>query len=238
MYALEPEPEKRIRGRRLLIGVVVSISLAVILLFSAKYIEPAKRLLPEIIQIAVVDEPPPKIEQPLPPPPSPPPSKQEKQVEEKAKPVEQKIQEKQSEPEHNIEPQVGLDESSFSGNGNGVAFHTGTTQMGDPNYVERKIDKPIVINSSTKLKPAHALNPSPVKYPESARKRNVEGTVILEADINELGKLLDVRLRQGRDSDLDEAALSTVKHWKFQPATLDGRAIPSTRLIQIEFALN
>jgi len=237
MYALEPEPEKNNRGRRFLIGIIIFILLAAGLLITVKYIKPTQRLLPEIIQILTVDEQLPKKEESLPPPPLPPP-KQEKQIVEKSKPVEQKIQEKQPEPEqNNAQPQVGLDESSFTGNGNGVAFHAGTTQMGDPNQLEKN-NKPIVINNSIKIKPAHALNPSPAKYPERARRHNVEGIVILEADINEHGELLHLRLHQGCDPDLDEAAQSTVKNWKFQPATLDGYAIPSTRLIQIEFALN
>jgi protein TonB len=75
-------------------------------------------------------------------------------------------------------------------------------------------------------------------YPDRARKLNIQGFVLLEADINERGLLTGVRVRQGLEASLDEAALASVRRWKFQPASLAGRPMPSTRLIRIRFELD
>jgi protein TonB len=111
--------------------------------------------------------------------------------------------------------------------------------MGDPSKpVVRKAIVPIVPAKGAKLSPAQAIEPKLPEYPESARRSNIEGYVLLEADIDERGKLRSVRVRQGLQSTLDDAALASVQQWRFQPARLDGRSVPSTRLIRIRFELN
>ncbi len=37
--------------------------------------------------------------------------------------------------------------------------------------------------------------------------------------------------------ELDVVTLSTLKRWKFRPATLDGKPVPSKRTVKIEFAV-
>jgi len=241
MHALEEEPEKKNRWRRLTTGAVIAGGLAVALIFGARHIEPARRLMPEILQIAVVDDtppPPPKDLAPPPPPPPPPPKPKREEPKPEEKPVEQPPPDQQPS-EQPSEAEAGLDSSSFAGGGSGVSFRTGTTQMGDPNRLAKRVmEPPKLVGKPPKLMPARALNPGLPQYPERARKLNIQGFVLLEADIDERGKLLTLRVRQGLERGLDDAALASVKRWRFQPATLAGRAVPSTRLIRIRFELN
>jgi TonB family protein len=134
---------------------------------------------------------------------------------------------------------VGLDSSSFGEGEGGLAFHQGNTQMGDPN-------RPVQVAAKSETKaaapasvfhPPRALNPTKPKYPERARRRNIEGFVLIEADINEKGELRDARVRKGCDPILDKAALETVRQWQFEPASMSGRKVASTHLIRIKFAL-
>jgi protein TonB len=111
--------------------------------------------------------------------------------------------------------------------------------MGDPNRAAKKVIEPPKISlKPPKFSPAVMLNPVMPSYPERARKQNIQGFVLLEADIDERGALTGLRVRQGLEPSLDEAALASVRRWKFQPASLAGRAMPSTRLIRIRFELD
>jgi len=153
--------------------------------------------------------------------------------------VEQEAEEKEAEPEQSDEPQVGLDADSFAdGAGGGSAgFRQGTTQMGDPNVPTKRVEKPVEGAKQAQLVPAKALRPEMPRYPARARKLNIEGSVLVEARIDERGRPHEVRVRQGLAPELDEAAIDAVKRWRFEPATLEGKAVPSTHIIRIQFKL-
>jgi protein TonB len=248
MYALEEEPEKKGRGKRLLVGIGLVGGIAVTMLTVAQHVKPSIRLLPEILEMAVVvDEgplPPPKVDiPPPPPPPPPPPRKQKAEKEEEPEPAPPEEQAKQEEaPAEEATPEVGMDSSSFAtgGSGVGMGFRAGKTQMGDPTtgLAAKKAVVPVVPLNPPKLVPAMALEPELPEYPDSARKSNIEGYVLLELDIDDRGKLKKARVRQGLQRALDDAALAAVQAWRFQPARLDGRAVSSTRLVRIRFELN
>jgi len=245
MHALEPDPEQKNRWRRLLTGGGVALALAGGMLFAAQNVVPVQRLMPEILQMAVVDDitPPPKQDVPPPPPPPPPPPRPKAKDEPKEKPVEQAEARKDEAPEAEpAEAAAGLDAASFgAGSGSGFSFRTGTTQMGDPNKLVRKplaITPPKALSKAPKLMPARALDPVLPEYPERARKLNIQGAVLLEAEIDERGKLTNLRVRQGLERGLDQIALASVRSWRFQPASLDGRSVASTRLVRIRFELD
>lgn len=61
--------------------------------------------------------------------------------------------------------------------------------------------------------------------PEEARKAGVSGVVILEAVIDELGNVQDVRVLKGLHPALDEKAAEALRTWKFKPATMDGKPV-------------
>lgn len=65
--------------------------------------------------------------------------------------------------------------------------------------------------------PLYKENPAPV-YPLQAKKKGYEGTVILEVLVTKEGKAEKVSVFQSsRYSLLDEAAVSSVKKWRFEP---------------------
>jgi periplasmic protein TonB len=244
MHALEPDPEQKTRGRRLLTGGVVAGTLATFLLLAAQNVVPVQRFVPEILQMSVVDDttPPPLKELQPPPPPPPPPPKAKAKEEPKEKPVEQEEAKNDAPEPEASEAAAGLDASSFgSGSGAGMAFRTGTTQMGDPNKLIRKplaITPPKPLSKAPKLMPARAVDPVLPEYPERARKLNIQGAVLVEVEVDEHGKLIKLRVRQGLEPSLDELALASVRRWRFQPASLGGRSVASTYLARIRFELD
>lgn len=55
----------------------------------------------------------------------------------------------------------------------------------------------------------------------------VQGKVIVEITIDELGNVIDTKLLQGLHPSIDAKVIATLKTWRFRPATRDGRAIAS-----------
>jgi TonB family protein len=75
------------------------------------------------------------------------------------------------------------------------------------------------------------------EYSEEARKVRVQGTVVVEALIDEKGATRALRVREGLGYGLDEQAMEAVNHWRFRPATRDGRPIPLVGTFYLTFRL-
>jgi len=71
---------------------------------------------------------------------------------------------------------------------------------------------------------------TPPTYPEEAKKKGVEGSVVLDVLITAAGDVTDVRPVKGPD-ELREAAASAVRQWKYEPAKTDTRATLTVRYI-------
>ena len=80
-------------------------------------------------------------------------------------------------------------------------------------------------------------NPAP-NYPPLSRRMGEEGKVILRVLVNPQGAAESVEIRTSSGSQrLDDAAVNTVKHWKFIPAKRGDTAVQSAVLVPIIFKL-
>lgn len=81
-------------------------------------------------------------------------------------------------------------------------------------------------------------NPAP-RYPVIAFRQKAQGTVIVRAEVLPDGKSGQVVLHQSSGfKSLDDAAVQTVKTWRFRPATEDGKPVKQWVNIPITFSLN
>lgn len=73
-------------------------------------------------------------------------------------------------------------------------------------------------------------------YPEEARARRLEGTVLLLVSLDASGRVTEAAIRRtcGHGS-LDRAALRAVRSWRFDPARQNGTAIAAQVEIPIRF---
>jgi periplasmic protein TonB len=86
--------------------------------------------------------------------------------------------------------------------------------------------------------PLYASNPPP-NYPIQARRRGLQGVVMLEALIDTSGGVADLRLSSSSGhSILDQAALEAVRGWRFTPGTVSGRRKQMWVNVPVRFALN
>ena len=93
----------------------------------------------------------------------------------------------------------------------------------------------IGIQDEAKLVPAKILEAPapqiPAKKQEEAFKTSCEARFVIDPS----GKPAVTLTTTSGSDEIDEIALRTLKRWKFHPATLEGKAVASTRRIKIEF---
>lgn len=84
---------------------------------------------------------------------------------------------------------------------------------------------------------AYLSNPPP-PYPLAARRRGIEGTVLVRAEVSAGGECLRVELKKTSGAEiLDQAALRAVKGWRFVPAKRGSQALVAWVEVPITFKL-
>jgi len=78
--------------------------------------------------------------------------------------------------------------------------------------------------------PAHVEPPRPLKieparYPDAARRLQLEGSVLLEIAVDEAGQVAGVRVLESAGTLLDQAVSAAVRRWVFEPGRQDGRPV-------------
>lgn len=84
--------------------------------------------------------------------------------------------------------------------------------------------------------PKKIVHVAPV-YPAIARTAGVQGTVMLEAVINERGRVDNVRVLRSVTL-LDNAAVEAVRAWRYTPTLLNGVPVPVLLSITINFQID
>jgi TonB family protein len=76
-----------------------------------------------------------------------------------------------------------------------------------------------------------------LEYPDRARRLNLEGSVLIEIDVDEDGVLQNARVITGAGYGFDEAALRHIAECRFQPAMVAGRPVACRNRMTIRFSL-
>jgi periplasmic protein TonB len=80
-------------------------------------------------------------------------------------------------------------------------------------------------------------NPKPI-YPKLARRRGIEGVVLLSVQVSAKGEVVGVNIKKGSGYNLlDRAAKKAVERWQFIPAQRMGRHVAATVKLPIQFQL-
>jgi TonB family protein len=75
------------------------------------------------------------------------------------------------------------------------------------------------------------------KYPQKARQDNIQGQVVLQAEISEKGAIDSLTLVSG-DHILAPAAIEAVKQWRYKPYLINGKPIRVRTRIIVNFWLS
>jgi len=116
---------------------------------------------------------------------------------------------------------VGIGEGDGAGIGEGSGGGTG----GGPYRPGSGIEPPSLLKE---VKP---------DYSEDARRRGIEGDVVMEIVVRHDGSVGDVKVLQGLGYGLDERAIAAVRRWRFSPAKRRGAAVDVLVEVAMEFKL-
>ncbi len=98
----------------------------------------------------------------------------------------------------------------------------------------KAVDAPITM---PRVEAGHLTNPPPL-YPPASRRFREQGQVQLDVLILADGTVGEIRIRTGSGyARLDDAALSAVRRWRYQPARRGGTPIPYWYVQPIVFSL-
>ena len=87
----------------------------------------------------------------------------------------------------------------------------------------------------------HDIRPAlPLVFPNPAIlpwqvPSGVEGNVIVEVTIDAQGNVIETRVLQGLGHGIEEKVVAALRNWRFRPAIMDGRAIPSQQDVYFHF---
>lgn len=110
------------------------------------------------------------------------------------------------------EPDIDIDLPEMGGLGEFKTWNS-KVDTGDLNFV------------ATDRSPMHKLRAKP-RYPKAAKRAKIEGTVYLEFDINIRGATENIKVLESQPKGVfDQAAISAVKKWRYQPKVNDGKKV-------------
>lgn len=79
---------------------------------------------------------------------------------------------------------------------------------------------------------------NPPKYPPEEMRRGIQGTTVLIVSIDSSGGVLDVEVeRSSGNRNLDRAAITAAKRWRFNPEVRNGQKIASRVRVPVEFKM-
>jgi periplasmic protein TonB len=77
------------------------------------------------------------------------------------------------------------------------------------------------------------------RYPDSVRRRGIEGTVVVKAYVTQQGRVEGVQVEQSAGHpDLDQAAVEAVGRWRFEPAHCGRQPVAMWVSIPVKFMLS
>jgi periplasmic protein TonB len=123
----------------------------------------------------------------------------------------------------------------------GAAIDSAADTIQGPGRVETPPGPPAAPQAPIRLSsgivaPRKTFTVDPV-YPNIARTARVEGVVILEAVIDQLGRVESVRVLRSIPL-LDQAALEAVRQWRFTPTLLNGTPVSIVMVVTVNFSLS
>jgi protein TonB len=74
-------------------------------------------------------------------------------------------------------------------------------------------------------------------YTDDARRRGVEGEVVLEIVVRSDGSVGEVKVLNGLDGGLNDRAIQAVRQWRFAPARRLGAPVDVIVEVSVEFKL-
>jgi len=101
-----------------------------------------------------------------------------------------------------------------------------------PPLASQQVSEPVAVSEEAeRALLVHSVTPA---YPPEANAQKLRGPVVLQATIGRDGSVEDLKIVRGSFL-LCKAAIAAVKQWRFQPYTLNGRAVETQTFLTVSF---
>jgi TonB family protein len=114
-------------------------------------------------------------------------------------------------------------------------FPATSGQFGTAGQVDDEKNR--IFQAGEDITPPKGVYTPAAPYTQQARRRGIEGTVALDIVVDASGNVSDVKVAKSLDPGLDANAVKTVRNWRFEPGTRDGRAVRVAVHVEINFKL-
>ena len=84
--------------------------------------------------------------------------------------------------------------------------------------------------------PVRLISRTPIEYPGAAKQAKVEGVVIVDLIVDEMGQVMKTEVVRG-DLRLVKAVQKAVKLWRFEPELKNGRPVISRYTLPVTFKI-
>ena len=85
------------------------------------------------------------------------------------------------------------------------------------------------------IKPPKATSAPDPKFPDLPADAEPRGTVVMLIGVNAKGHVEAVRVLRSDEQAFEQAAVATVRKWKFKPAEKDARPVPVQITVEMKF---
>ncbi len=96
---------------------------------------------------------------------------------------------------------------------------------------------PAPVAAAKTVREPKLISSSRLAYPSAARQANIQGAVTLTMTVDEGGNVISAKVLSGPIL-LRQAAIDSVKQWKYSPGLQDGKPAPSQVTVSVDFKLN
>jgi TonB family protein len=96
---------------------------------------------------------------------------------------------------------------------------------------------PAPVSAAPKVQDPKLISSARLIYPPTAKQTNIQGAVIVSANVDVNGKVASAKALSG-PLLLRGAAVDSVKQWKYSPGLVDGKPTPSQVTVSVDFKLN
>jgi protein TonB len=74
-------------------------------------------------------------------------------------------------------------------------------------------------------------------YPPEARKKKIQGTVVIDTTVSKDGAIDDLHVVKTPDPSLAESALKAVRTWRYRPYLLNGDPVAVQTTVNVTFCI-
>jgi len=133
----------------------------------------------------------------------------------------------------------GYGNGDGKGDGNGIGLDDGSdhTPIANDGVEVPKSEDDLPIRLSvgmTRPEPIRKVEP---RYTQAAQRAGLQGSVMVEAVIDEQGRVTDVRVLHGLPLGLDRNAVEAIQQWRFKPALRGDKPVKVYFTLTVIFSL-